>query len=69
MSYIINNPWPSWIETYECYAHQLMCGVFLFLYDIRYDTFEGYVYSCFHNVGVKKLYSNLVKLHENDVSF
>jgi hypothetical protein len=31
MSYVINNPWSSWIETYECYAHQLMCGVFLFL--------------------------------------
>jgi len=36
MSYIIINPWPSWIEIYEYFdefinAHLLMHGVYLFL--------------------------------------
>ncbi len=46
MLYNIINPW---IEIYECFNEfinlctcLLMHNVFLFLYDIKYKTFEGY---------------------------
>ncbi len=76
MSYIIINPWPSWIEIYEyfdefinlCTSIDAWC-IFVSIKQ-RYETFESYDHDwCFPNVGVKKLYSRFVWLHENYVSF
>ncbi len=37
---------------------------------MRCETFESHGHGqCPHNVGIKKLYSKLIYLHGNDVSF
>jgi hypothetical protein len=67
MSYIIINPWPSCIEIFEyfdeftnlCTSIDAWC-IFVSI-NLIYETFEGYDHGwCFHNVGVKKLYSKYI---------
>ncbi len=66
MSYIIINPWPSWIEIYEYFNEFINLCAYVDAWCIlvfirhKYETFENYDQDwCFRNVGVKKLYSTL----------
>jgi hypothetical protein len=66
MSYIIINPWPSWIEIYEYLDEFINLCTFVdtscILVSIRHKIWiESYDHDwCLRNVGVKKLYSRLI---------
>ncbi len=65
MSYIIINPWPSWIEIFEyldefinlCTYIDVWC-IFVSIKHNIWNVWGLWSWLCFHNVGVKKLYSN-----------
>jgi hypothetical protein len=67
MSYIIINPWPSWIEIYEYLDEFINLYTFVDAWCIlisikhRHETFEDYDHDwCLCNGGVKKLYSRFI---------
>jgi hypothetical protein len=74
MSYIIINPWPPWIEIYEYFSEFINMYIVVNAWCILVSTRQNMKHlkdhdRCLHNVGIKKLCSQLVLLHEHYLIF